>query len=252
MIGDEEYDFDSEIANTKLYRRAFAMQTKNLQSGTNAYEPQGPNGQQFDEAAKAMKQTPNNYRPPTAEDAAEDVDVANESKINVNEGEARNSTHSKPTHGNLSAPKRKHDEYSTEPSPKRLYKSIYSSSGFDLAGAFTKVAARKHADIDVGKIHGSCGIIVSDLQQYDDPVIYVNDVFERVTGYSRHEALERNCRFLQSCRCWRGWHTSSVHRQQFGQDDQGRIGKSKGDSAITDKLSKRWPAVHEPPHSHST
>lgn len=30
------------------------------------------------------------------------------------------------------------------------------------------------------------------------PIIYCSDMFERLTGYSKHEILGRNCRFLQS------------------------------------------------------
>jgi PAS domain S-box-containing protein len=41
------------------------------------------------------------------------------------------------------------------------------------------------------------GIVISDPNQPDNPLIYVNDGFERLTGYSRREVLGRNCRFLQ-------------------------------------------------------
>jgi diguanylate cyclase (GGDEF)-like protein/PAS domain S-box-containing protein len=41
------------------------------------------------------------------------------------------------------------------------------------------------------------GVVVADAQAPDLPIIYVNDAFERITGYSREEALGRNCRFLQ-------------------------------------------------------
>src|SRR2546425_10702884 len=34
-------------------------------------------------------------------------------------------------------------------------------------------------------------------RQPDNPVIYVNPAFERLTGYGAAEALGRNCRFLQ-------------------------------------------------------
>ncbi len=41
------------------------------------------------------------------------------------------------------------------------------------------------------------GIVISDPSQPDNPLIYVNDGFERLTGYSRQDVLGRNCRFLQ-------------------------------------------------------
>lgn len=43
----------------------------------------------------------------------------------------------------------------------------------------------------------SNGIVICDAQQRDLPMVYVNPTFEKVTGYSRQEALGRNCRFLQ-------------------------------------------------------
>ena len=41
------------------------------------------------------------------------------------------------------------------------------------------------------------GILITDPHQPDNPIIYVNPAFERVTGYAAAEALGRNCRFLQ-------------------------------------------------------
>ena len=40
-------------------------------------------------------------------------------------------------------------------------------------------------------------IVISDPNQPDDPLVYVNPAFERTTGYSAEEVLGRNCRFLQ-------------------------------------------------------
>jgi PAS domain S-box-containing protein len=42
------------------------------------------------------------------------------------------------------------------------------------------------------------GITIADATEPDNPLIYVNDEFERLTGYPKGEALGRNCRFLQS------------------------------------------------------
>ena len=41
------------------------------------------------------------------------------------------------------------------------------------------------------------GIVISDAAQPDNPLIYVNDGFVNLTGYSKTEVLGRNCRFLQ-------------------------------------------------------
>jgi PAS domain-containing protein len=87
----------------------------------------------------------------------------------------------------------------TKQEPKSpSYKNIYSSSGFDMLGALMKVAMRKDPEINIGKVDMSCAFVVCDISQPDIPIIYVSDIFERLTGYSKHEVLGRNCRFLQS------------------------------------------------------
>jgi len=41
------------------------------------------------------------------------------------------------------------------------------------------------------------GITITDPDRPDNPLIYVNESFERITGYSAADVLGRNCRFLQ-------------------------------------------------------
>ncbi|MCQ4347147.1 EAL domain-containing protein [Pseudomonas stutzeri] len=41
------------------------------------------------------------------------------------------------------------------------------------------------------------GVLIVDALAPEQPIIYVNPAFERITGYSQEEALGRNCRFLQ-------------------------------------------------------
>ena len=43
----------------------------------------------------------------------------------------------------------------------------------------------------------SNGIVITDAQQEDNPIIYVNQAFEKMTGYSFNEVVGYNCRFLQ-------------------------------------------------------
>ncbi|WP_421621268.1 EAL domain-containing protein [Alkalilimnicola ehrlichii] len=40
------------------------------------------------------------------------------------------------------------------------------------------------------------GILISDLRLRDNPIVYVNPAFERITGYPRDEVVGRNGRFL--------------------------------------------------------
>lgn len=42
------------------------------------------------------------------------------------------------------------------------------------------------------------GIVITDAQQEDNPIIYYNPTFEKITGYSGDEILNRNCRFLNA------------------------------------------------------
>ena len=46
-------------------------------------------------------------------------------------------------------------------------------------------------------MHSSDGITISDARQPDNPLIFVNKAFEKMTGYSSEEAINRNCRYLQ-------------------------------------------------------
>ena len=78
------------------------------------------------------------------------------------------------------------------------YKNIYSSSGFDMLGVLTRVAARRNPQISIGAVDMACAFVVCDVTQHDIPIVYCSDMFERLTGYSKHEILGRNCRFLQS------------------------------------------------------
>ncbi len=41
------------------------------------------------------------------------------------------------------------------------------------------------------------GITIADATLPDMPLVFVNEAFEALTGYAQHEALGRNCRFLQ-------------------------------------------------------
>jgi PAS domain S-box-containing protein len=41
------------------------------------------------------------------------------------------------------------------------------------------------------------GITIADARLPDNPLIYINTGFERITGYSKRSVIGRNCRFLQ-------------------------------------------------------
>lgn len=41
------------------------------------------------------------------------------------------------------------------------------------------------------------GITISSMDQPDRPLVFVNDGFERLTGYSKEDVIGKNCRFMQ-------------------------------------------------------
>ena len=65
------------------------------------------------------------------------------------------------------------------------------------------VARRKQAE-DTLRLHDRAidssgdGIVITDAQAGDNPIIYVNPAYERMTGYTRQEILGVNPRFLQN------------------------------------------------------
>ncbi|KAL1301732.1 hypothetical protein AAFC00_005936 [Neodothiora populina] len=87
---------------------------------------------------------------------------------------------------------------SGRPHMQSQYKNAYSSTGFDMLGVLIRVATRPNPEINIGSVDLSCAFVVCDAEKDDCPIVYCSDNFERLTGYTRHMILGRNCRFLQS------------------------------------------------------
>ncbi len=69
----------------------------------------------------------------------------------------------------------------------------------DLAGDIIRLE-RAEAPLrirDLALAELGIGILITDPQRPDNPIIYCNPSFEKLTGYERDEILGRNCRFLQ-------------------------------------------------------
>lgn len=77
-------------------------------------------------------------------------------------------------------------------------KTVYSKSGFDMLKALWLVATRKDPQLQLGAVDMSCAFVVCDVTMNDCPIVYVSDNFQNLTGYSQHEIMGQNCRFLQA------------------------------------------------------
>lgn len=86
----------------------------------------------------------------------------------------------------------------TSPSVEPSETSIYSKSGFDMIRALYYVSTRPNPEIQLGAVDFSCAFVVCDVSMNDIPIIYVSDNFQNLTGYSRHDIIGQNCRFLQA------------------------------------------------------
>jgi PAS domain S-box-containing protein len=78
-------------------------------------------------------------------------------------------------------------------------------------GLADQLALKDHA-LDVA----AEGITIADARLPDRPLIYVNEGFERMTGYTVAEVLGRNCRFLQGA----GTNPEAVAKIRAAVDEQ--------------------------------
>jgi diguanylate cyclase (GGDEF)-like protein/PAS domain S-box-containing protein len=72
----------------------------------------------------------------------------------------------------------------------------------EWVGTLSDIHDRKEAEIQLILRERSLeaigqGVLITDPRQPDNPIIYSNAAFERLTGYGAREVIGRNCRFLQ-------------------------------------------------------
>lgn len=62
------------------------------------------------------------------------------------------------------------------------------------------LAAQRHVNSETYRRQWqalNAGVVISDARLPDMPIVYVNPMFEQMSGYTSTEVLGRNCRFLQ-------------------------------------------------------
>ncbi|EST05104.1 PAS domain protein [Kalmanozyma brasiliensis GHG001] len=74
----------------------------------------------------------------------------------------------------------------------------YSSSGVDVLGILSRAITRPNQSIALGPVDLSCSFAISDARHPEQPLIYASETFCHLTGYTLHEILGKNCRFLQT------------------------------------------------------
>jgi PAS domain S-box-containing protein len=92
----------------------------------------------------------------------------------------------------------------THLSPWRIPQGVRLESGDSVSGPEAEQLVADALDVEVSESlkeramdEAPVGITISDPSLPDNPMVYANDAFERLTGYTREECLGRNCRFLQ-------------------------------------------------------
>ncbi|KAI2636726.1 vivid PAS protein VVD [Xylaria nigripes] len=79
-----------------------------------------------------------------------------------------------------------------------IYPGIYAPSGLDIMSILTRVVARPSPVVQLGPVDASCAVVVCDINEPDCPIVYVNEPYMQLTGYSLQELVGKNCRFMQA------------------------------------------------------
>ena len=99
-------------------------------------------------------------------------------------------------------------EFAAERNGRQVYFSINASSVRHCDGetyrvlAVSDVTDLRNAQSELERIARqwdaiNAGVVISDARAPDMPIVFVNAMFEQMTGYTGAEVIGRNCRFLQ-------------------------------------------------------
>jgi PAS domain S-box-containing protein len=97
------------------------------------------------------------------------------------------------------------------------------TSGIVFKGVVLNITERKRFE-DALRLNSKAveaspvGIVIADAHQPDMPLVYVNPMFEKMTGYSADDALGMNCRFLQGADRQQPALDTLRHAIRYGED----------------------------------
>ncbi|WP_199321928.1 PAS domain S-box protein [Leptolyngbya sp. FACHB-321] len=80
---------------------------------------------------------------------------------------------------------------------RNLFSLSRTTTQYQQAEASLRQAAAENLKLAQAMASVSDGVVITDPHQSDNPIIYSNLAFSRITGYSASEIVGRNCRFLQ-------------------------------------------------------
>uniref|UniRef100_A0A1Y1K066 PAS domain-containing protein n=2 Tax=Photinus pyralis TaxID=7054 RepID=A0A1Y1K066_PHOPY len=97
-----------------------------------------------------------------------------------------------------------------------FYPGLYSATGFDIMGILTSLIARPNPQVEIKEVDCSVALVLCNLEEPDDPIVYVSDAFCALTGYTQAEVIGKNCRFLQQPHpsSWDGSQSKPKHDKQ--------------------------------------
>ncbi|OAR05776.1 hypothetical protein LLEC1_07172 [Akanthomyces lecanii] len=79
-----------------------------------------------------------------------------------------------------------------------IYPGLYGPSGIDIMSVLFSVFARPNPTFELGPVDCSAALTVSNLDLPGNPIIYANDAFSKLTGYTIKEVVGKDPRFLHS------------------------------------------------------
>jgi PAS domain S-box-containing protein len=80
---------------------------------------------------------------------------------------------------------------------RSLLSLSHTKTQYQQAEASLRQAASENLKLAQAMASVSDGVVITDPHQPDNPIIYSNLAFSRITGYTATEILGQNCRFLQ-------------------------------------------------------